>query len=216
MTTRSQKRKAIAELASGDFEASLTENNSTENLIPSSSKNPRLELENLEEIKTTLRKEIMTDLTKILAENQKEMLKLIAPASKKRSVNPNLQDSDSDQENISVARTSTPVKTQTATSSKTTPNNSRNNVQSMKLNQFWTASELNWAERTSLYSADYKSFLKSSFSSFLKSSFGKPVLEFCGRFCVRSFDRISLNQSYWIFLKKQNKASSNQTFRNVL
>ena len=125
MTTRSQKRKAIAELASGDFETSLTENNSTENLIPSSSKNPRLELENLEEIKT-LRKEIMTDLTKILAENQKEMLKLIAPASKKRSVNPNLQDSDSDQENISVARTSTPVKTQTATSSKTTPNNSRN------------------------------------------------------------------------------------------
>ena len=128
MTTRSQKRKAIAELASGDFEASLTENNSTENLIPSSSKNPRLELENLEEIKTTLRKEIMTDLTKILAENQKEMLKLIAPASKKRSVNPNLQDSDSDQENISVARTSTPVKTQTATSSKTTPNNSRNSM----------------------------------------------------------------------------------------
>ena len=110
MTTRSQKRKAIAELASGDFEASLTENNSTENLIPSSSKNPRLELENLEEIKTTLRKEIMTDLTKILAENQKEMLKLIAPASKKRSVNPNLQDSDSDQENISVARTSTQSK----------------------------------------------------------------------------------------------------------
>ena len=126
MTTRSQKRKAIAELASGDFEASLAENNSTENLIPSSSKNPRLELENLEEIKTTLRKEIMTDLTKILAENQKEMLKLIAPASKKRSVNSNLQDSDSDQENISVARTSTPVKTQTVTSSKTTPNNSRN------------------------------------------------------------------------------------------
>ena len=128
MTTRSQKRKAIAELASGDSETSLTENNSTENLIPSSSKNPRLELENLEEIKTTLRKEIMTDLTKILAENQKEMLKLIAPARKKRSVNPNLQDSDSDQENISVARTSTPVKTQTAASSKTTPNNSRNMV----------------------------------------------------------------------------------------
>ena len=68
MTTRSQKRKAIAELVSGDFEASPVANNSTENLIPSSSKNPRLELENLEEIKTTLRKEIMTDLTKILAE----------------------------------------------------------------------------------------------------------------------------------------------------
>ena len=130
MTTRSQKRKAVAELVSGDFEASLTENNSTENLIPSSSKNSRLELENLEEIKTTLRKEIMTDLTKILAENQKEMLKLIAPTIKKRSVNPNIQDSDSDQENISVTRTSTPVKTRTATNSKTTPNNSRNSYES--------------------------------------------------------------------------------------
>ena len=65
MTTRSQKRKAVAELVSGDFEASLNENNSIENLIPSSSKNPRLELENLEEMKTTLRKKIMTDLTDI-------------------------------------------------------------------------------------------------------------------------------------------------------
>ena len=126
MTTRSQKRKAVTELVSGDFELSLNENNSIENPIPSSSKNPRLELENLEEMKTTLRKEIMTDLTKILAENQKEMLKLIAPTSKKRSVSLNIQDSDSDQENISVTRTSTPVKTRTATSSKTTPNNSRN------------------------------------------------------------------------------------------
>ena len=128
MTTRSQKRKAVAELVSGDFEASLNENGSIENLIPSSSKNPRLELENLEEMKTTLRKEIMTDLTKILAENQKEMLKLIAPTNKKRTVSSNIQDSDSDQENISVTGTSTPVKSRTATSSKTTPNNSRNMV----------------------------------------------------------------------------------------
>ena len=126
MTTRSQKRKAVAELVSGDFEASLAENNSTENLIASSSKNPRLELENLEEIKTTLRKEIMSDLTKLLAENQKEMLKLIAPVSKKRPISLNTQDSDSEQESISVARTSTPVETQIATISKTTPVNSRN------------------------------------------------------------------------------------------
>ena len=128
MTTRSQKRKAVAELVSGDFEASLTENNSTGNLIASSSKNPRLEPEDLEELKTTLRKEIMSDLTKVLVENQKQMLKLIAPACKKRSASSNIQDSDSDQENISVTRTSTPVKTQTATSSKTTPMNSRNMV----------------------------------------------------------------------------------------
>ena len=126
MTTRSQKRKAVAELVSGDFEASLAENNSTENLIASSSKNPRLELENLEEIKTTLRKEIMSDLTKILAENQKEMFKLIAPLNRKQTVHSNAQDSDSEPENISVARTSTPVKIHTATNSKTTPINSRN------------------------------------------------------------------------------------------
>ena len=141
MTTRSQKRKAVAELVSGDFEASLTENNSTGNLIASSSKNPRLEPEDLEELKTTLRKEIMSDLTKVLVENQKEMLKLIAPACKKRSVSLNIQDSDSDQENISVTRTSTPVKTQTATSSKTTPMNSRNSpidhiFAKIKLNPF--------------------------------------------------------------------------------
>ena len=57
MTTRSQKRKAVAELVSGDFEASLAENNSTENLTASSSKNPRLEFENLEEIKTSLKRD---------------------------------------------------------------------------------------------------------------------------------------------------------------
>ena len=118
----------MAELASGDFEASIAENNPAENLLPSTSKNPRLELENLEEMKATLRKEIMFDLTKILAENQKEMLKLIASAGKKRPIRSNTQDSDSDQENISVTRTSTPVKTQIATSSKTTPVNSRNMV----------------------------------------------------------------------------------------
>ena len=72
----------------------------------------------------------MSDLTKILAENQKEMLKLIAPLNickyLKQSICTNVQDSDSELENISLARTSTPVKTQTATNPKTTPNNSRN------------------------------------------------------------------------------------------
>ena len=106
MTTRSQKRKTAAELVSGDFEASIAENNTTENLVTGPSKNPRKEPENLEEIKTSLRREIMTDLTKILAENQKEMLKLIAPLNKKQPVCSNVQDSDSDPENISLARTS--------------------------------------------------------------------------------------------------------------
>ena len=120
MTTRGQKRKAVAELASGDFETPVVENNSDEKLIAGRSKNLRIETENLEEIKTSLRKEIMTDLTKILVENQKEIFKLIAPLSKKRSICANIQESDSEPEDVPVARTSTPVKTNSATGSKIT------------------------------------------------------------------------------------------------
>ena len=126
MTTRSQKSKAVAELVSGDFEVSVAENSPSENLIASSSKVPRVEPESLVEIKTSLKEEIMSDLTKILAENQKEMPKLIAPLNKKQTVRTDVQDSDSEPENVSVTRTSTPVKAHTATSSKTTPVNSRN------------------------------------------------------------------------------------------
>ena len=68
----------------------------------------------------------MSDLTRILAENQKEMLKLVAPLNKKQTVHMNVQDPDSEAENLSVARTSTPIKTHTATNPKTTPVNSRN------------------------------------------------------------------------------------------
>ena len=125
MTTRSQKRKAVVELVSGDFETSVTENSPSENLVASSSKVPRIEPEGLAEIKTSLRKEVMSDLTKILAEIQKEMLKLIAPLNKKKTVHMNVQDPDSEPENLSVARTSTPIKTHTATNPKTTPVNSR-------------------------------------------------------------------------------------------
>ena len=56
MTTRSQKRRAVAELVSGDFVASIAENNPSENLIAGPSKVPRLEPENREETKTSLRK----------------------------------------------------------------------------------------------------------------------------------------------------------------
>ena len=70
----------------------------------------------------------MSDLTKILAENQKEMLRVIAPSNTKQTVHVNIQDSDSELENVSALRTSTPVKLHTATNSKTTPANSRNMV----------------------------------------------------------------------------------------
>ena len=79
MTTRSQKRTAVAELVSGEFEASVAENSQSKNLIAGPSKTLRVEPENLNEIKTSLRTKIMSDLTKMLAENQTEMLKLIAP-----------------------------------------------------------------------------------------------------------------------------------------
>ena len=128
VTTRSQKRKAVAELVSGDFETSINENSPSENLVASSSKVPRIKPESLTEIKTSLRKEIMSDLTKILAENQTEMPKLIAPLNKKQAVHLNAQDSDSEPENISITRTSTPVKIHTATNPKTTPIKSRNMV----------------------------------------------------------------------------------------
>ena len=59
----------------------------------------------------------MSDLAKVLAENQEEMLKLIAPLSVKQSAHLNNQDSDSESENISVTRTSTLVKSN-ATNSK--------------------------------------------------------------------------------------------------
>ena len=124
MTTRSQKKKAVAELVSGEIEACVAENNSSENLIAGPSKTLRVELEDLEEIKTSLREEIKSDLTKLLAENQKEMLKLMALLSKKRPVRLD-QNSDSEPENASVARTSSPVKSN-ATNSKTTPINSPN------------------------------------------------------------------------------------------
>ena len=52
----------------------------------------------------------MSDLAKLLAENQKKILKLVAPPAKKSSAHLNAQDCDSEIEYISVACTSTPVK----------------------------------------------------------------------------------------------------------
>ena len=132
MTTRSQKKNEVAELVSGTYEASVAENNPPKGLIAGPSKTLSVEPENLDEIEISLRKEIMSELTKILAENQKEMPKLIAKlketSSKKRPIPLEDRDTDPEPENISVAWTSTPVKLTNATNSKTTPVNSRNNL----------------------------------------------------------------------------------------
>ena len=86
MTTRSQKRKAAEELISTEIETPLPENTTGENPIVGTSKSPKVTTDSLENIKSVLRKEIMSDLTKILAENQKETLKLIAPTVRKQTV----------------------------------------------------------------------------------------------------------------------------------
>ena len=52
MTTRSQKKNAVAELASGEFESSVAESNQSESLVAGPNKSPRIQLENLDEIKT--------------------------------------------------------------------------------------------------------------------------------------------------------------------
>ena len=100
MTTRSQKRKAAEELVSTEIETPLPEISQNENPVAGTSKSPRVISENLEDVKTTLRKEIMADLTRILVENQKEMLKLIAPLTKKQAIMRTSEETDSDSENI--------------------------------------------------------------------------------------------------------------------
>ena len=128
MTTRSQKRKAAEELVSTEIETPLPEISQNENPVAGTSKSPRVISENLEDVKITLRKEIMADLTRILVENQKEMLKLIAPVTKKQAIIRTSEETDSDSENIPENITSTPIKTKTtATTNKITPVNSRNN-----------------------------------------------------------------------------------------
>ena len=69
----------------------------------------------------------MSDLTRILAENQKEILKLISPTVKKSTIPQNLGDTESETENTHPVSTSTPIKSK-ATTFKTTPIKNRNNA----------------------------------------------------------------------------------------
>ena len=113
MTARSQKRKTLAELGSGEFEASSAENNQTENYVAGPCKSPKIKSEKPNENKTALREKILSDLIRILAENQEEMLKLLAPAVKKPITLQNLENSGSEPENVLPITTSTPIKKST-------------------------------------------------------------------------------------------------------
>ena len=79
-----------------------------ENSVVSTSKPPRIQTENLDEIKTCLRSGKMADLNKILTENQKKMLELSTPAVRKTNVVQNLDNFDSETENILPNTISTP------------------------------------------------------------------------------------------------------------
>ena len=57
----------------------------------------------------------MSDLTKILAENQKEMLKVIPRANKNLANRRNLENSDSEPENVSPTETLTAIRPKTTT-----------------------------------------------------------------------------------------------------
>ena len=116
MSTRSQKRKAVEELVSGEFDSNIVNNNNLEIEQvpgPSKEKSPKIRIENVNEIKSSLKSEILADLTKILAENQKEMLKMIEPLSKRKPARKVVSDSESEEENISpVLPASTPLRSE--------------------------------------------------------------------------------------------------------
>ena len=65
------------------------------------------------------RKEMKTDQLKILAENHKEILRLIAHSVKKPAIHQNVEDSDSETENTFPTSTSTPIKSNAITSNTT-------------------------------------------------------------------------------------------------
>ena len=90
MATRSQKRKAVAQLASGEFETPTVQNTQSENKIAGPSKSPKVQPENLEEVKTFFRKDILSDIAKISAKNQKKMTKLTVPMIEKSSAHQNI------------------------------------------------------------------------------------------------------------------------------
>ena len=165
MTTRSQKRKAVEELVSTEIEIPIPETNQILNPVAGTSKSPRVLTENLEEIKSSLRKEIMSDPTKTLAENQKEMLKLIAPTVKKTITA--TEETDSESENIPENATSTPIKNETtATTRKITPVNSRyrkTNIELCKVSNAiltsnadtkWAQCSSSWEAKTTLHNTE--------------------------------------------------------------
>ena len=125
-TTRSQKRKTVEQLVSKYQELPLSGNNQNENPVAGTSKSPKVQTADLEEIKSSLRKEIQSDPAKIFSENQKEKLELKPPVAKKQAWSTVSEESESEPKNAPQTKTSTPVEPRTTTiNQKTTPLNDR-------------------------------------------------------------------------------------------
>ena len=78
---------------SGEFDTNIVNPNNLEIEHvpgPTRQKSPKILPENMDEVKTSLKSEIMSDLAKRLAENQQAMLKLIAPTVKKKTLKENV------------------------------------------------------------------------------------------------------------------------------
>ena len=106
------------------------------------SESARLQFGNLDEIKTSVRKEIMSDqLSEILAENQKEMPKLVAPNTKKILKSQKPANSDCHEEdNTFISATSTSIRSKRTAQNNTqlTSRNNRFSNNSVKMALFFS------------------------------------------------------------------------------
>ena len=91
----------VGELVSQHLKTPIAENNHAENVKAGPSKSPKIRLENLDEFRMSLRSEILSDLAKSFAGNQKEMLYLIVPTSKKSTNRQNIEEVLADGERFS-------------------------------------------------------------------------------------------------------------------
>ena len=98
-----------------NLETLLADNNRDESLIEGPIKSSGLHLENRDEIKSSVRKKILSDHSKIIAESQKELSKLLAPTFKKAVNQLNLDGFNSETEIFSPETASTTTKSETTT-----------------------------------------------------------------------------------------------------
>ena len=137
-TTRSQKRKNVQLSADDDVSEGFISPAEVENpsLVeqdssiagPSKSKSPRVENSFLESLRASLKEEITSEIKNLLAESQREMLKLLKPETRE-----NVRISIDDETENETRSFYTPTKSVRITSTQNNDtNSSRNNYQTFK------------------------------------------------------------------------------------